>query len=67
LRAAGVAEVSQWLRRHGGYKAAKLADKVLQAALSQEMSLPAEGLAAHLIAQTAEEVLFLEEQLKDDR
>lgn len=65
LREAGVAEVAEWLRQRGVYKAAQLADKVVRAARMQQVSLPAERLAAHLIAQTAAKVLFLEEQIKD--
>lgn len=65
LRTAGVATVTEWLRRRGVYKAEALAEKVIRAAQLQQSSLPAERLAAHLIAQTAHEVLFLEDQIKD--
>ncbi|WP_067470530.1 IS110 family transposase [Nocardia amamiensis] len=65
LREAGVGEVTEWLRRRGVYKAATLAHRVVEAARTQQTRLPAERLAALLIAQTAEELLFLGEQIKD--
>lgn len=65
LREAGAEDVAAWLRQRGVYLSATLADKAVGAARMQEIRLPAEGVAAHLIGRTAEEVLFLDEQIKD--
>jgi transposase len=65
LRETGVGELTEWLRARRVRSAAALAAKAVTAAKSQTMSLPGEQMAAHLVAQLAEGVITLTEQIKD--
>jgi transposase len=65
LRAAGVDEVTVWLRERRVRGAAALAASAVRAAQTQSTSLPGERLAAHLVAGLAEGVMALDEQIKE--
>ncbi len=64
LRTLGVAGLEGWLRSHKVRSADRLAAAAVGAACSQTVRLPGEGLAARLIADLAEGVLTLDEQIK---
>lgn len=65
LRQAGTAEVEAWLRARKVRGSAALAAATVRAAASQGITLPAEQLAARLVAQLAEGVIALSEQIKE--
>jgi len=65
LREAGACGVEEWLRARGVRRAAALAAAALRAAESQRARLPGEQLAASLAARQAEEVIALDEQVKE--
>jgi transposase len=65
LRAAGVASVTAWLRAHKVRGAAALAAAAVRAAQAQTITLPGQQLAARLVARLAEEVMALDEQIKE--
>jgi transposase len=65
LREAGVAAVQAWLRARKVRGAAALAAAAVQAARAQTITLPGEQLAAQLVARLAEEVMALDEQIKE--
>jgi transposase len=65
LRRAGQARLENWLRHRKVRGAADLAATAIQAAQRQHTTLPAEALAAQLIATLAREVIALNEQIRD--
>jgi transposase len=65
LRQAGVATVEAWLRARKVRGAAALAAAAVRAAEAQTITLPGEQLAAQLVARLAEEVMALDEQIKE--
>lgn len=65
LREAGVAPVEAWLRARKVRGAAALAVAAVQAAEAQTITLPGERLAAQMVARLAEEVMTLDEQIKE--
>lgn len=65
LREIGIAALSEWLRARRVRSAEVLAAKAVTAAKSQMTSLPGEQMAARLVAQLAEGVITLTEQIKD--
>lgn len=65
LREIGVDALTCWLRDRKVRNAATLAAKAVTAADTQHTTLPAERMAAHLVAELAEGVITLNEQLKD--
>jgi transposase len=64
LRAQGVAGLEAWLGSHKVRGAGKLAAAAVDAANAQTIRLPGEQVAACLIADLAEGVLALDEQIK---
>jgi hypothetical protein len=54
IRRLGVTRLEAWLRARKVLKAAALAERAVQAAMSQTTTLPGEEPAAQLIAQLAE-------------
>ncbi|MCI2423318.1 IS110 family transposase [Saccharopolyspora sp. K220] len=65
LQEIGVDALTSWLRERKVRNAAALAAKAVAAAETQHTTLPAERMAALLVAQLAEGVITLNEQLKD--
>jgi transposase len=65
LRQAGTMEVEAWLRARKVRSAGALAAAAVRAAASQSVTLPGEQLAARLVAQLAEGVMALDEQIKE--
>jgi transposase len=65
LREVGVAGLEAWLRARKVRGAGKLAAAAVAAANAQTITLPGEPLAARLIADLAEGVLALDEQVKE--
>jgi transposase len=65
LRGIGVEALTAWLRDRTVRNAAVLAAKAVSAAETQHRTLPAERMAALLVAQLAKGVITLNEQLKD--
>lgn len=65
LRETGLDALASWLRDRKVRNAAALALKALTAAEAQHTTLPAQRTAALLVAQFAEAVITLNEQLKD--
>jgi transposase len=65
LREIGVAGLQEWLRARSVRSAAALAAKAIDAAKAQTRTLPGEQMAACLVAQLAEGVITLTEQIKD--
>jgi transposase len=65
LRETGAEALTAWLRDRKVRNAAVLAAKAVTAAETQHRSLPAERMAALLVAQLAKGVITLNEQLKD--
>lgn len=64
IRRAGPVRLEQWLRKHGAARgAANLAARAAHAAASQTTTLPGEQVAALLVAQLAEGVMTLNEQI----
>jgi transposase len=64
IRQTGVTELETWLRARKVKGARALAAKAVQAASSQITTLPGEQMAALLVAQLAEGVITLNEQIK---
>jgi transposase len=64
LREAGVATVEAWLRARKVRGAAALAAAVVRAASAQAITLPGEQVATRLVAQLAEGVMALDEQVR---
>ncbi len=64
IRCAGIDEVRQWLRSQKVRNAAALAGKAVEAAAAQQVRLPGQVLAAELVAEMAEGVVNLDEQIK---
>lgn len=64
IRQAGVTELTAWLRARKVKGARALAGKAVEAARSQATTLPGEQMAAFLVAQLAEGVITLNEQIK---
>jgi transposase len=60
----GVTELTEWLRARKVRRAGELATRAVAAANAQQIALPGEALAAHLVAQLAEGVIALDEQIK---
>src|SRR5215207_5191306 len=58
------AELTEWLRQRGVHTPAKLARSAVEAAASQTVRLPAEDIAAQLVAELAEEVMALGVRIK---
>jgi transposase len=65
LREAGVPAVEAWLRARKVRGAATLAAAAVRAAGTQAITLPGEQVAARLVAQLAEGVIALDEQVKE--
>lgn len=65
LRGLGAAGLEEWLRARKVRSAAALAAKVVAAVQSQLTTLPGEQMAARMVAQLAEGVITLTEQIKD--
>ena len=65
LRDAGIDELTRWLRDRRVRAAATLATTAVRAAETQSTTLPGEQLAAQLISRLAEEVMTLDEQIKE--
>ncbi|GAA4306344.1 IS110 family transposase [Actinomadura luteofluorescens] len=65
LREIGIDGLTDWLRARKVRSAAALAAKAAAAAATQHTTLPGEQMAARLVAQLAEGVITLNEQLKD--
>ena len=65
LREIGVAGLTEWLHARRVRSAAALAAKAVTAAKSQMTTLHGEQMAARLVAQLAEGVITLTEQIKD--
>lgn len=65
LRQAGAAPVAAWLRARKVRGAAALAAAAVRAAEAQTITLPGEQLAAQLVARLAEEVMAVDEQIKE--
>ncbi|MEV3927678.1 IS110 family transposase [Actinomadura coerulea] len=65
LREIGIDGLTDWLRARKVRRAAALAAKAAAAAATQHTTLPGEQMAARLVAQLAEGVITLNEQLKD--
>lgn len=65
LREIGVEALTDWLRAHKVRGAAVLAAEAIAAADAQHTALPGEQMAARLVAQLAEGVITLNEQIKD--
>ncbi|MGW4866224.1 IS110 family transposase, partial [Streptomyces sp. NPDC004291] len=65
LRGIGVEGLAVWLRDRKVRNAAVLASKAVSAARTQHRTLPAEDMAALLVAQQAKGVITLNEQIKD--
>ncbi|XVQ16146.1 IS110 family transposase [Spirillospora sp. CA-255316] len=65
LREIGVDGLTVWLRARRVRSAAALAAKAVAAADTQHTTLPGEQMAARLVAQLAEGVITLNEQIKD--
>lgn len=63
IREAGTIELEAWLRARKVKGAQALADKAVAAANSQTTTLPGEQMAAVLVAQLAEGVITLNEQI----
>jgi transposase len=64
IRQAGQDQLTRWLRAQGARNAAKLAQAAIAAAGAQTARLPAEHVAAQLAAELAEEVMALEERIR---
>jgi transposase len=65
IRKLGVKRLATWLRARRVRGAQALAERVVEAAVSQTTRLPGEKLAADLVKRTAEEVIALNQQLKE--
>ncbi|MEU9018627.1 IS110 family transposase [Actinomadura sp. NPDC048394] len=65
LREIGIEGLTDWLRARKVRSAAALAATAVAAAATQHTTLPGQQIAARLVAQLAEGVITLNEQLKD--
>jgi transposase len=65
IREAGAEQIRAWLLSQKARRTAALADRVVQAAQAQQISLPGERLAAHLVAELARTVLQLTSQIEE--
>jgi transposase len=65
LREIGIEGLTDWLRARKVRSAAALAATAVAAAATQHTTLPGQQMAARLVAQLAEGVITLNEQLKD--
>jgi transposase len=63
VRSAGRKRIAAYLKKRGVVKADALAEKAVAAAKSQSATLPAEGVAAKIVAELAEDVLILKERV----
>jgi transposase len=63
LRRAGHKRVAAYLRSRGVKGSNKVAQKALAAAKTQSVTLPAQGIAAAIVAELAEDVLALKERI----
>ncbi|MDQ5812545.1 MAG: IS110 family transposase [Actinomycetota bacterium] len=63
IRRAGRKRLAAYLRNRGVQGADALAQKALTAAKAQSLTLPAEGVAARIVAELATEVLSLKERI----
>jgi hypothetical protein len=61
IRRAGRKRLAAYLRNRGVQGAEDIADKALEAATAQSVTLPAEEVAARIVAELAEEILSLKE------
>lgn len=64
LRRAGHKRIAAYLRRRGVKGFSSVADKALAAAKSQSITLPAESIAARIVAELAAEVLALKDHIE---
>jgi transposase len=64
LRRAGHKRIATYLRNRGVKGSNKVADKALAAAKTQSVTLPAQDVAASIVAELAEDVLGLKERLE---
>lgn len=65
IRAQGAEKLALWLRENGVRKSsADLAERVVQAALTQSVSLPGERMAARLVADLATQIMAFTTQLE---
>jgi transposase len=65
LRRAGHKRIAAYLRARGVKGFDSVAGKALAAAKSQSISLPAEPVAAHIVAELAAEILALKESIEE--
>jgi hypothetical protein len=63
LRRAGHKRIATYLRNRGVKGSNKVADKALAAAKTQRVTLPAQDVAASIVAELAREVLALKERI----
>ena len=64
LRRAGHKRIAAYLRNRGVKGSNKVAHKALAAAKTQSVTLPAQDVAARIVAELAEEVLGLKERIE---
>ncbi len=63
IRRAGRKRLAAYLRNRGVQGAEDIADKALEAATAQSVTLPAEEVAARIVAELAEEILSLKDRI----
>jgi hypothetical protein len=64
IRRAGRKRLAAYLRNRGVQGAEDIADKALEAARAQSVTLPAEEVAARIVAELAEEILSLKDRIE---
>ena len=64
IRRAGRKRLAAYLRNRGVQGAEVIADKALEAARAQSVTLPAEEIAARIVAELAEEILSLKDRIE---
>jgi transposase len=64
IRRAGRKRLAAYLRNRGVQGAEVIADKALEAARAQSVTLPAEEVAARIVAELAEEILSLKDRIE---
>ncbi len=64
IRRAGRKRLAAYLRNRGVQGAEDIADKALEAATAQSVTLPAEEVAARIVAELAEEILSLKDRIE---
>jgi transposase len=64
IRRAGRKRLAAYLRNRGVQGAEDIADKALEAARAQSVILPAEEVAARIVAELAEEILSLKDRIE---